>query len=79
MDAKLEEVKLDVVADDDSSADVASSVGDEATGPSVHTHSRCLFLLPATGVSGQESLSDSESDESLLSPALGYFVLNLAR
>ena len=34
----------------------------------VHTHSRLLFLRPATGVSGHASLSDSD-DESLLSPA----------
>jgi hypothetical protein len=38
--------------------------------PNVQTHSRRLFLRPATGVSGQESPSESE-DESRLSPALG--------
>jgi len=30
-------------------------------GPRVHTHSRCFFLRPATGVSGHLSLSDSSS------------------
>jgi len=39
-------------------------------GPRVQTHSRRRFRRPATGVSGQESLSDSE-DESRLSPSLG--------
>lgn len=37
-------------------------------GPSVQTHSRCFFRLPATGVSGHESLSESDSR---LSPVLG--------
>lgn len=40
-------------------------------GPSVHTHSRCRFLRPATGVAGHASLSSSSSDESRLSPARG--------
>jgi hypothetical protein len=44
--------------------DVANWLGSV---PSVQTHSRLLFLRPATGVSGQASLSDSE-DESRLSP-----------
>jgi hypothetical protein len=39
-------------------------------GPNVHTHSLRLFRRPATGVSGQESLSDSD-DESRFSPVLG--------
>jgi hypothetical protein len=38
-------------------------------GPSVHLQSRLRFLRPATGVSGAESLSDSE--ESRLSPVCG--------
>lgn len=46
-----------VEADDDLS---------DGSGPSVHLQSRLRFLRPATGVSGAESLSDSE--ESLLSP-----------
>lgn len=37
-------------------------------GPSVQTHSRCFFLRPATGVSGQPSLSESDSR---LSPVRG--------
>ena len=41
-------------------------------GPRVQTHSRRRFRRPATGVSGQESLSDSDSEEeSRLSPTLG--------
>lgn len=44
--------------------DVVGSLGKL---PSVQTHSRLLFLRPATGVSGQASLSDSE-EESRLSP-----------
>lgn len=40
-------------------------------GPSVHTHSLRLFRRPATGVSGQESLSDSDDEESRFSPVLG--------
>lgn len=51
------------VDDDDLSSD--------ESGPSVHFHSRLRLRRPATGVSGHESLS--ESDESRLSPALGIF------
>lgn len=40
-------------------------------GPNVHTHSLRLFRRPATGVSGQESLSDSDDEESRFSPVLG--------
>jgi hypothetical protein len=41
-------------------------------GPRVQTHSRRRFRRPATGVSGQESLSESDSeDESRLSPTFG--------
>lgn len=42
----------------------------ESIGPNVHTHSRCRFLRPATGVAGHVSLSSS-SEESRLSPARG--------
>lgn len=49
-----------VEADDDLS---------EGSGPNVHLQSRVRFRRPATGVSGAESLSDS--DESRLSPARG--------
>lgn len=53
---------------------VASLVEDdevesEGSGPRVQRQSRLRFRRPATGVSGQESLSDSE--ESRLSPARG--------
>jgi len=44
--------------------------GCPGNGAKVHTHSLRLFRRPATGVSGQASLSDSE-DESRLSPVLG--------
>lgn len=46
---------------------------DPGSGPKVHCQLRVLFLRPATGVSGQESLSSSEEDESRLSPARGSF------
>lgn len=41
------------------------------TGPRVHTHSRCFFLRPATGVSGHRSLSESSSSDARFSPVLG--------
>lgn len=41
----------------------------EGSDPSVHFHSLLRLRRPATGVSGHESLSDS--DESLFSPARG--------
>jgi hypothetical protein len=55
-----------------SSLAVVSLVEDDVdlsalTGPNVHRQTLDLFRRPATGVSGQESLSDSE--ESLLSPS----------
>lgn len=43
----------------------------DGSGPSVHLQSRVRFRRPATGVSGHESLSESE--ESRLSPARGAF------
>ena len=46
--------------------------------PSVQTHSRLLFLRPATGVSGQASLSDSD-EESRLSPVWALAFLGLMR
>lgn len=46
--------------------------------PSVHTQSLFSFLRPATGVSGQVSLSDSD-DESLLSPVCGDLIFSLLR
>jgi hypothetical protein len=39
--------------------------------PSVHRQSRVRFRRPATGVSGAESLSSSEDDESRFSPIRG--------
>lgn len=42
-------------------------------GPSVHRQSRVLLRRPATGVSGHESLSSSEDEESRLSPSRGCF------
>ncbi|KAL1606766.1 hypothetical protein SLS60_004173 [Paraconiothyrium brasiliense] len=50
--------------DDDDEVDVS-----DGSGPSVHLQSLLRLRRPATGVSGQESLSDSE--ESRLSPARG--------
>ena len=41
------------------------------TGPSVHRQSRVRLRRPATGVSGHESLSSSEDEESRLSPVRG--------
>lgn len=46
---------------------------DPASGPSVHRQSRLLLRRPATGVSGHESLSSSEDDESRFSPIRGPF------
>ncbi|KAH4470469.1 hypothetical protein HBH90_072200 [Parastagonospora nodorum] len=44
---------------------------------SVHRQSRVLLRRPATGVSGQESLSSSEDEESRLSPIrMGQSVLD---
>jgi len=40
-------------------------------GAKVHTHSRRRLRRPATGVSGQESLSESDEDESRFSPVRG--------
>lgn len=40
-------------------------------GPRVQTHSRCFLRLPATGVSGHWSLSESSESEDRLSPVLG--------
>jgi len=40
-------------------------------GPNVQRQSRVRFRRPAIGVSGQESLSSSEDDESLFSPVRG--------
>lgn len=54
------------LADTDEDEDVVLS---EGSGPSVHRQSLLRLRRPATGVSGQESLSDS--DESRLSPARG--------
>lgn len=63
----------------DSSVEVVSpDVVGPGSGPNVHTHSRLLFRRPATGVSGQVSLSDSE-DESRLSPVWGDRALNFVR
>lgn len=54
----------DAEEDEDEDEDVAVS-----SGPSVQTHCRRRFLRPATGVCAKESsLSESESEESRLSP-----------
>lgn len=78
VDAKLDvrvlvEVELAV-----SSSDVDICPDCPGRDPSVHVHCRCFFRRPATGVSGQTSLSDSD-DESLLSPTCGELVLDLGR
>lgn len=46
------------------------------SGPRVHRQSLVLFRRPATGVSGQESLSSSEDEESRFSPIRGEAVRN---
>lgn len=51
----------------DDEEDDEAKFGAPGSGPRVHRQSRRLFRRPATGVSGHESLSDSE--ESRLSPA----------
>lgn len=47
-------------------------------GPSVHRQSLVRFRRPATGVSGHESLSSSEEDESRLSPIRGELVTHVS-
>jgi hypothetical protein len=61
------------LSDSDEEEDDAVEYGclEESIGPNVHTHSRRRLRRPATGVAGQESLSESESEESLFSPVLG--------
>lgn len=44
---------------------------DPGNGPKVHRQSLLRFRRPATGVSGHESLSLSEDDESRFSPTRG--------
>jgi hypothetical protein len=46
-------------------------LSDAGSEPSVHRQSRVRFRRPATGVSGAESLSSSEDDESRFSPVRG--------
>jgi hypothetical protein len=46
---------------------------DPEIGPSVQRQSRVRLRRPATGVSGAESLSSSEEEESRLSPVRGCF------
>ena len=48
-------------------------LSDAETGPSVQRQSRVRFRRPATGVSGAESLSSSEDEESRFSPMRGCF------
>jgi hypothetical protein len=48
-------------------------LSDPDTGPRVQRQSRVNLRRPATGVSGAESLSSSEDDESRLSPIRGCF------
>jgi hypothetical protein len=63
-DQQLSSLVVDSLAVDLSDAD-------PDTGPSVHRQSRVLLRRPATGVSGHESLSSSEDEESRLSPVRG--------
>jgi hypothetical protein len=48
-------------------------LSDPDTGPRVQRQSRVRLRRPATGVSGAESLSSSDDDESRLSPSRGCF------
>lgn len=48
-------------------------LSDPDIGPRVQRQSRVRLRRPGTGVSGHESLSSSEEDESRLSPARGSF------
>jgi hypothetical protein len=54
-------------------ADEVDDLSDDGRGPSVQRQSLVLFRRPAIGVSGQESLSSSDEDESRLSPVRGLF------
>ena len=54
-------------------ADDVDLSDDDGSGPSVQRQSLVRFRRPATGVSGQESLSSSDEDESRLSPMRGFF------
>jgi hypothetical protein len=65
-DQLLSSLVVSLVDDDD---DAPAAPG---RWPNVHFHSRVRFRRPATGVSGQASLSSSE-DDSRLSPARGDF------
>jgi hypothetical protein len=52
-------------------ASLVVDLSDPDTGSRVHRQSRVLLRRPATGVSGHESLSSSEDEESRFSPVLG--------
>jgi hypothetical protein len=81
LEAMLEvnEVVVVVLADSSAEALCVSSEEDwPGRVPSVHTQSLFNLRRPATGVSGQVSLSDSE-DESRLSPVRGERILSLLR
>lgn len=82
LDAMLEVKVILLLVDDDSSV-VTLRVSSEdvcwlGSGSKVHTHSLRRFRRPATGVSGQESLSDSD-DESRFSPVRGECPFSLVR
>lgn len=52
---------------------VLDAVPEDLMGPNVQRQSRVRFRRPAIGVSGQESLSSSEEEESRFSPVRGCF------
>ena len=58
------------LADDDADDD-DDFLSDDGKGPSVQRQSLVRFRRPAMGVSGQESLSSSDEDESRFSPVRG--------
>jgi hypothetical protein len=55
--------------------DTEDLLSEEGNGPSVQRQSLVRFRRPATGVSGQVSLSSSEDEESRFSPVRGDFDL----
>jgi hypothetical protein len=55
--------------------DTEDLLSEEGNGPSVQRQSLVRFRRPATGVSGQVSLSSSDDEESRFSPVRGDFGL----